>query len=445
VQKMLAEIWSQVLGIRQAIIGIDTNFFELGGNSLNAIRLGAKIHKVSNVKVPLTEVFRTPTIRGLAQYIHSAAQERYAAIQPVDKREYYSLSSAQERLYIIHWMDMESTAYNMPQFISFRESPSVELLEATFLKLINRHENLRTSFHMLDNHPVQRIHEKVAFTIENLGHSQNSFVRPFDLSVAPLLRVGLTKTTDGNHILMVDMHHIISDGISMVVLNEDFMALYEGKTLPPLRIQYKDFAQWQNSEKQTERICNQATYWLNQFEGEIPVLQIPIDYPRPVVQSFEGSRFGFRLSEKASHGLKAVALETGSTLFMVLLSLTTILMSKLSGQEDIVIGAPIAGRRHADLEKIIGMFVNTLSLRNYPGAGKVAKDFLIEVKERTLSAFENQEYQFDDLVEQLPVERDTGRNPLFDVLFTLNNFDTRPTLSHAAEVLNVTPLPAQSP
>ncbi|MCP5052514.1 MAG: amino acid adenylation domain-containing protein, partial [bacterium] len=433
----LAQLWSEVLGVEESIIGINSNFFELGGHSLRATIMVSRIHKILNVKVPLTEVFRTPTIRGLSQYIHSAAQERYATIEPVEKREYYGLSSTQKRLYIIQQMDLGNIAYNMPQFIPFEKMTSLEKLEEAFIKLINRHESLRTSFHMLDTQPVQKVHDHAEFSIEHredsLEHSDlQSFVRPFDLSRAPLLRVELATTGKGRDILMVDMHHIISDGISMDVLRTDFLELYEGKTLPPLRIQYKDFTRWQNSEQQTERISNQTTYWLNQFEGEIPVLQLPVDYPRPVVQSFEGSSFDFQLSAEDIYGLRAIALETGATLFMVLLLLTNILMFKLSGQEDIVIGTPIAGRRHADLEKIIGMFVNTLNMRNYPRSHMTIKGFLQEVKERTLKAFENQECQFDDLVEQLPVERDTGRNPLFDVLFTLNNLNTAPASGNTA-------------
>ncbi|MCP5050062.1 MAG: hypothetical protein GY940_23050, partial [bacterium] len=258
------------------------------------------------------------------------------------------------------------------------------------------------------------------------------FVRPFDLSHAPLLRVKLMETDEGIHILLVDMHHIISDGVSMGVLRTDFIALYEERILPPIRVQYKDFSQWQNSRSETGTIKNQESYWRDEFAGEIPVLQLPLDYPRPPVQRFEGGGFNFPLSAGDNRGLRAVALETGSTLFMVLLSLTIVLLAKLSGQEDIIIGTPVAGRRHADLEKIIGMFVNTLALRNYPGGRKTIKEFLQEVKERTLNAFENQEYQFEDLVEQLAVARDAGRNPLFDVMFILNEINTGPAAGEAA-------------
>ncbi|MCP5049569.1 MAG: amino acid adenylation domain-containing protein, partial [bacterium] len=443
----LARLWSEVLGIGQSIIGIDSNFFALGGHSLKATIIVSKIHKTLNVKVPLMEVFRTPTIRGLAQYIHAAARERYAAIEPAEKREYYVLSSAQKRMYILNRMDLESIVYNIPYFFPLEQAPPVEILEESFIQLINRHESLRTSFHMIHNQPVQKVHDQVEFEMEYFdgGMPQRDFIRPFDLSHAPLLRVGLEKTGEGKYILMVDMPHIISDGISMELLRKDFAALVEGKILSPLRIQYKDFSRWQISQTETGDIQNQESYWLKEFEHEIPVLNLPTDFLRPAIQSFEGAGIDFQLSEKDSQTLKTAALENGCTLFMVLLALTTILLSKLSGQEDVVIGTPIAGRRHADLEKIIGMFVNTLAFRNYPDGTKSVKEFIEEVKKRALDAFGNQEYPFEELVGTLDIKRDAGRNPLFDVMLMLNNINTGPGAGDTAAAYAAIDSQPQSP
>ncbi|MCU0290337.1 MAG: amino acid adenylation domain-containing protein, partial [Acidobacteria bacterium] len=328
--------------------------------------------------------------------------------------------------------------------------PDIERFEESFKKLIKRHESLRTSFHMIEDQPVQKVHDKVEFKIEYKDlatdklpqHGQTrtltevfgptffqkgGFVRPFDLSHAPLLRVGLIKEKGDRHFLMVDMHHIISDGVSHEVLVKEFLALQEGKVLPPLRLQYKDFAQWQNGSKEVDRLHQQMQYWLIEFEGEIPVLELPTDYPRPISQSFAGNNMDFEISSEDTRDLKAVALKCGATLFMVLAAAVNILLSKLSGQEEIIIGTPIAGRRHADLEKIIGMFVNTLALRNYPNGEQTFTEFLGDIKERTLLVFENQEYPFEALVDKLSLKRDVGRNPLFDVMFVLQNIDTRST------------------
>ncbi|HLP62056.1 MAG TPA: amino acid adenylation domain-containing protein, partial [Candidatus Deferrimicrobium sp.] len=248
-----------------------------------------------------------------------------------------------------------------------------------------------------------------------------SFIRPFALSHAPLLRMGLLKLAQEKYMLLVDMHHIISDGMSTQVLVQDFSALYEGKNLPGINGHYKDYAEWQNREKVNKKIRAQGDYWEKVYEGEIPVLDLPADYPRPVVKSFAGDSITFKIDHETFNALKVLALEMGATPYIVLLALYNVLLAKLSGQEEIIIGSPVAGRSHADLEKIIGMFVNTLAFRNYPSGEKRFIDFLEEVKEITLKGFENQEYPYEDLIEKIIVNRDVSRNPLFDTMFVLQN------------------------
>jgi amino acid adenylation domain-containing protein len=432
VEKMLQEIWSQVLGIEKVKISVHNDFFQLGGHSLKVTQLVSRIYKTLNVKIPLAEVFDHPTIRGLAEYINKSAAENFVALKPVEKKEYYKLSSTQKRLYILQQLDIDNTGYNMPGTIKLNIDVDIPKLEQTFRALIERHESLRTSFEKVDDIPVQKIVDQVPFEIEHYTSSGCSsgdlspaaiirdFVQPFDLAKAPLIRVGLLNTP-GENILMVDMHHIISDGISHIRLEEEFTAIYNENELPPLRLQYKDYAEWQNSPGQQQKIKDQGQYWLDICSSELPVLDLPIDFPRPAVQGFEGDSINFELSRLEREHLARIADETGTTLFMVILSIYNVLLSKWSGQEDIVIGTPIAARRHPDLEGIIGMFVNMLALRNFPSGYKTFKEFLKEVKEKTLEAYENQEYQFEDLVDRLSVRRDTSRNPLFDVVF--NYFD----------------------
>ncbi|MCU0288321.1 MAG: amino acid adenylation domain-containing protein, partial [Acidobacteria bacterium] len=434
IEKKLVEIWNEILNLSfdsDVCIGIDDNFFELGGHSLKATVLASRIHKELNAIVPLGEIFKTPTIRGLAEFIRGTAKEIYESIIPVEEKEYYALSFAQRRMYILQQIALNSTTYNMPEIIPLPGEVAIDKLEESFQKLIKRHESLRTSFHMIEDQFLQKVHREVDFKIEKYeGAAVNRFVRPFDLSRAPLLRVAvLKKNPDDRACLAVDMHHIISDGISSRVLKEDFIALDqgEGKDLPALRIQYKDFAEWQNSPKEVERLQRQMMYWLKEFEGEIPVLEIPTDYPRPISQSFAGESVRFELADEVTRALNAVAIQGGATLFMVLASALNVLLAKLSGQEDVIIGTPNAGRRHSDLEKIIGMFVNTLALRNYPTGEQTFTEFLGETKERVLMVFENQEYPFEELVDKLSLKRDMGRNPLFDVMFVLQNITTGST------------------
>ncbi|UCH92667.1 MAG: amino acid adenylation domain-containing protein, partial [Candidatus Aminicenantes bacterium] len=447
IETQLVKIWSEVLNISNDI-SIDDNFFELGGHSLKATRLISKLNQTFHVNVPLAEVFRIPTIKELAEYIKGCKKEIHIPIEPVETKEYYALSSAQERLYILQQMDPAGIGYNIPLAIELKGETDRDRLEKVFRELIEHHESLRTSFHLIENKPVQKIHQEVEFEIEyhsaqrtaqsaelkeercapgalRFASTIKDFVRPFDLSRAPLIRAGLVRIKDQNHILMVDMHHIISDGTSMGVLVKNFTALYKGEILPGLKIQYKDYARWQNLQKESQLLKKQKKYWLTKFDtpGEIPVLDLPTDFTRPAAQSFAGGVWPFTIGKKETGKLKEIAVTGETTLYTVLLTLFNVLLAKLAGQEEIIVGSPIAARKHADLEQIIGMFVNTLAQRNYPAGEKTIKEFLQEVKTNTLNAQENQDYPFEDLVEHLAINRDVSRNPLFDVMLTLQNID----------------------
>ncbi|UCH97042.1 MAG: amino acid adenylation domain-containing protein, partial [Candidatus Aminicenantes bacterium] len=470
IQKKLVDIWAEVLGrdgshasqLRESISSED-DFFELGGHSLKATLMTAKIHKELKVKIPLAEVFRIPTLKDLSEYIRRMEKNKYAVIEAAENKEYYKLSSAQQRLYVLQQMKLDSTAFNVPQVVTLRGELDQEKLEGTSRKLIQRHESFRTSFKMVNQIPVQKIHEKVEFEIEfyNLAtedtekknyklqntnykqipnskfqipneketeshHSSKNqiihhFIRPFDLSQPPLLRVGLIKIGQNRHILMVDIHHIITDGTSMDLYTREFMALYSEKTLPSMKLQYKDFSEWKNSAREIKVIKKQEAYWLKLFAGEIPVLNLPTDYDRPVYWNFEGNDLNFELGEEETASIKTLASQEGATLYMILLAIYNVLIYKISGQEDIIVGTAVAGRRHADLEPIVGMFVNILAMKNHPREDKTFKTFLEDVKNTTLAAYENQDYQFDDLVDKLTLNRDVNRHPLFSTEFGLQN------------------------
>ncbi|NBI30602.1 non-ribosomal peptide synthetase, partial [Chengkuizengella marina] len=252
-----------------------------------------------------------------------------------------------------------------------------------------------------------------------------AFIEPFDLSQAPLFRVKLIQTALEKHLFVFDMHHIISDGTSMNLLIQDFIQLYEGIDLPDLRIQYKDFAVWQNEMFATKEMEKQKQYWLAQFSDELPVLNLPTDYMRPSIQSFEGDHLHFKLDKMITTKLGELAKETNTTLYMILLAIYTILLSKYAGQEDIIVGSPTAGRTHVDTEPVVGMFVNTLVIRNAAEADKTFTSFLTEVKENTLRAMENENYPLEDLLESLNLTRDMSRNPLFSVMFNMLNIEMK--------------------
>ncbi|MGE5343722.1 MAG: amino acid adenylation domain-containing protein [Candidatus Omnitrophota bacterium] len=442
-EKKLAKIWSEVLGMNPENVSVHSNFFHLGGHSLKAMMLVSRINRDLNANVTLRDVFKYPTIRQLGQSINGSNVSQFASINKAEEKEYYVLSSSQKRMYYLHRMDEQGVGYNMSFFAILDGAIDKEKFEDTFRRVIRRHESLRTSFHLINNEPVQRIQHTVEFEIDYVLSKPKtkvfgptffqkggppeamikSFIRSFELSHAPLIRVALLKETDKTHLFMVDMHHIISDGTSVNILINDFIALYKGDELTEPAIRYNDFAEWQNTDAYRKWLKPQEDFWLNEFEGDIPVLELPIDDVRPSIQRFEGNRIDFEVSAEVTEKVKKLALETDTTLYMVLLALYHIFLSNLSGREDMVIGTPAAGRRHTDLEKIIGMFVNTLPLR-MDSAGELSfVGFLHEVKEKTLQAFENQDYPYDELIEHLNLNRDAGRNPLFDTMFALQNMD----------------------
>ncbi|HEU4962493.1 MAG TPA: amino acid adenylation domain-containing protein, partial [Bacilli bacterium] len=428
IEAKLVEIFQEVLDVEG--VGIEHDFFELGGHSLKATVLISKIHKELHVELPLSEVFTNSKIKELARYVQTAEQNAYAAIRPIAEQAYYPTSSAQKRLYILGQLEGAGTSYNMPGAMMVEGDLDTERLDQAFRQLIGRHETLRTSFEMVDDEIVQRVHSDVPFAIRVKEAAEEQaetliaeFVQPFDLNQAPLLRVELVKLAADRHLLLFDMHHIISDGVSIGVLIREFVALYQGDDLSLLRVQYKDFSAWQNEWFESEAMQADERYWLDTFAGSVPVLDMPTDFPRPIVQSFEGSSITVELGRELTNRLHALAKETGSTLYMVLLAAYNTLLSKYTGQEDIVVGSPIAGRPHADLQGLIGMFVNTLAMRNRPVSELTFREFLASVKENALQAYEHQGYPFEQLVEQLDIPRDLSRNPLFDTLFVLQNAD----------------------
>ncbi|WP_156483870.1 non-ribosomal peptide synthetase, partial [Metabacillus fastidiosus] len=428
VEEKLLSIWQDILGVKK--VGINQHFFEVGGHSLKATTMISRIHKELKVEVPLRQIFQTPTIKGIGEFITSTKESIYSSIKKVEEKEYYPLSSAQRRLFILNQIEGSGVSYNMPFAMKIKGDFDVNQFEMAFRKLIERHEALRTSFAMVDGEPVQKIEKNVDFKVayrkadvDRADDIINEFVRPFDLVKAPLLRVEILNLTEDEHLIMLDMHHIISDGVSMGILTQDLTNLYEGKELTPISLQYKDYSAWQKELYAKEEMKKQEAFWINVFQEEIPVLNLPTDFKRPLKQSVEGSQYSFELNSTLTEKLNRIAKENGVTMYMLLLASYTTLLSKYSDQEDIVVGSPIAGRPHDDLKHIVGLFVNTLAMRNFPKGKKTFRDYLKEVKENALKAYENQDYPFDELVEKLDIKRDMSRSALFDTMFILQNLE----------------------
>ncbi|MCP4158323.1 MAG: non-ribosomal peptide synthetase, partial [bacterium] len=371
-ERALAKIWSEVLDLEEEKIAVNVNFFEIGGHSLNAMSLVSKIHKEFNSKINLKEIFGNPTIETQAKIIGNALKDKFIAVETVEKKEYYQLSPAQKRLYVLHCIAPESLSYNMPQAVFIEGKLSREQFEEIFKRMIGRHESFRTSLCLVNRKPVQKINKDVEFKLDYDALEEadgdrdipvdmliKDFVRVFDLAQAPLIRVKLIKTGEKKHLLLVDIHHIISDARSGNILLQEFVEMLLGKVLPVPRVQYKDFARWQNRrlEGKEGNIKEQEEYWLELFKGNIPVLEIPTDYPRPEIQQFEGDNVCFTIENNLYNRLNQRINESGTTLYIFLSTILFLLLYKYTGQEDIVIGTPVSGRQHIDLERIIGMFV----------------------------------------------------------------------------------------
>ncbi|MED2795981.1 condensation domain-containing protein [Bacillus wiedmannii] len=427
----LVGIWQDVLSLDQQI-GVHDNFFELGGHSLRATSVISNVHKQFNVEIPLKEIFSNQTIAELAIYIDQASESLYKSIEQVEEKEYYPLSSAQKRMYFINQFEENDISYNMPAVLELTGVVDRVQLERVFRLLIERHEAFRTMFKIVDDTPVQVIQQNVNFNInyqeienEKIDEVVDAFIKPFNLSEAPLFRVGLFNVDVDKHILVVDVHHIISDGMSIQLLIEEFSKLYSGEVLEEPKIHYKDYAVWQNNIFNSNKMKQQAMYWKEQFKGNVPILKLPTDYPRPRISSHKGNSVTFQVSQEVTEKLKLIGKHQNATLYMVLLAAYNTLLYKYTGQEEIVVGSPVVGRPHADLQHIVGMFVNTLALKNRPNGNKSFAEFLTEVRETTLDAFKHQDYPFEELIEELGISRDVSRNPLFDTMFVLHNIDEK--------------------
>jgi amino acid adenylation domain-containing protein len=436
-ERELVDIWSEVLGIEAESIGIDAGFFDLGGHSLKAVILISKIHQRFHKKIPLQEIFKKQTIRQLADLARDGDGHTFAAIPPAEPMAVYPLSSAQKRLYFLWQLDKQGTSYNLVQLAQLKGNLDRNRLEETFRQLIRRHESLRTAFVLRDNLPAQKILPEAEFFLryEEMAESDvkafaASFIKPFDLASAPLFEAALLKVEDNRYILVVNMHHIISDGTSQTILMREFMELYSGRELEPLGIQYKDFSQWQHTQLTEEGtvLKQQEQYWLERFQDGVPLLNLPGDFPRPPKKSFDGHRLEFFMEADQLQALKKMAQSNQCTLFMVLLAIYNVLLYTLSGQTDLVVGTPVAGRHHADLQSLIGMFVNMLPLRNRLDPRESFTTFLQTVRQTSTGAFANQDYKLEDLAATLDGSSDQSRNPLFDAVLTLQNMDI-PTIT----------------
>jgi amino acid adenylation domain-containing protein len=444
VEELLAGIWAEVLKVER--VGVHEDFFELGGHSLLITRLVSRAQAHFGVELPLKLFFESATVAGQAAEVEAALRSERGLqsppVVPVPRAGNLPLSFSQQRLWFLHELEPSTSAYNIPTAVRLKGRLDGAALGRTLDEVVRRHEILRTSYGTVEGQPVQVVAPAggVKLALTDLGglpepERESRLLRlaaeeargPFDLARGPLLRAALVRLAADEHVLLLTLHHIVSDGWSQGVLVREVGALYEAFTegrespLEELPVQYADFAHWQRRWLAGEVLERHLGYWRRQLGGRLPALELPSDRPRPEVQSFRGASLTLVLPAGLGESLGAVCRREGVTLFMLLLAAFKVLLYRYTGQEDVVIGSPIANRNRIEVEGLIGFFVNTLALRTDLSGDPTFRDLLGRVREVTLGAYAHQDMPFELLVEELQPERSLSRNPLFQVMFQLEN------------------------
>lgn len=463
-EELLATIWADVLGVTQ--VGAFDNFFELGGHSLLGVKLQSRLRDALQNEIPLKLLFESPILAEFALEIEkfqiSSDGIEAPPIEPVSREEALPLSFAQQRLWFLDQLEPNSPFYNIPAALEISGALNVTALEKSINEIVKRHESLRTIFKSRSGKPYQEIlpEAPVVLEVQDLSgmetEEQENHIqklareeaqKPFNLSEGPLFRVSLVKTGETAHVIFFNMHHIISDGWSVNVLVKEVAECYphfdknEAPDLPPLPVQYADFAHWQQNWLKNEVLENQLEYWKTELAESSFILELPTDRPRPAVQTFQGATISRSFSEKLRGYLVKLSQTEGSTLFMTLLAAYQTLLFRHTGQANFNVGTPHANRNRLETENLIGFFVNTLVIPARFEGNPTFKQILKQVRQATLGAYTHQDLPFEMLVEALQPERDLSHTPIFQVMFVLQNM---PMQQLELPGLTFTPFSAES-
>ncbi len=438
---LLCQVWKQVLEHER--IGTEDNFFDLGGHSLKAIQLITHLQRDHQKQLTLQQIFEFPTVGQMAEVLCSITSDTDAlSLQPLEKAPHYPVSHAQHRLWILSQIDPDSTVYNISAAYRLKGDLDVNALECSLQEMLQRHESLRTTFVSLHGEPQQQIHEHLQLQVdhqdlmseESPESTARAYLRqqsaiPFRLDQGPLLRVSLLKLSKEDHVLFTNVHHIVFDEWSADIFLEEWEALYlENQTRPtqasdlwePLQIQYKEFADWQNRVLAGSQGDEDMRYWTEKLTAPFPILDLPVDFPRPAVKTYQGTTSRFSFSPALTETIKNFSREQGTSLFITMTAMVKLLLFRYTGQDDIIVGTPVANRNHADLENQVGFYLNTLALRDQVNPHDQVLEFLQQVKHTTLEAQEHGELPFDQLLETVVTKTVPGREPLFDVMVVQN-------------------------
>jgi len=422
---ILADIWEEVLNVRP--LSRYDNFFDIGGDSMSIIYVANHVTNYFKSNVSLKEVYENPTLNAYALLIDKTLEKSYTPIKHSSPMKDYPASAGQKRIFLLNDIDNTSIVYNMPGAVKITGKFDIARFKQALNKIINLHATLRTGFYIRNGELRQKTYKNTPIKIgihkcnqEALNKTLRKFIQPFEIAHPPLIRVEYVKLDETEHVVFIDMHHIISDGISYEMIFKQLSLLYSGAKISPCELHYSDYALWQKEYLLSEAIQNQRDYWLNHLSGELPTLSLRSDHPRKTHQNFKGRRTSIKMPKKFCNEIHKYAKTKGLTTYTVMLGAFYILMARYSGQDDIIIGTPTSGRSRPELLSMIGMFVNTLALRAHPHADKKCTDFLTEIKKIVIDGMINQDYPFELLVNDLKIQRDLSHNPLFDIFFAYN-------------------------
>ncbi|MEM9920527.1 MAG: amino acid adenylation domain-containing protein [Bacteroidota bacterium] len=424
----LLNIWHQILGDKP--ISVEENFNKVGGNSLSIMRLIARIYTEFEVRITLVELFNNLTIRKQASFIRSKTTDNALVISKAAEKSAYRLSAAQERIFFNYKLDASNTAYNIPMAWEIKGHPDLEKLKAVLQKLVQRHESFRTSFKSEGGKVTQVVQDAVDIELAQIDCSDkdadeaiSAFVRPFDLERAPLLRAAIIQAKDNRRFFAVDVHHIVCDGMSQMILFADFAKLYNDETLVPLSIQYKDFAEWEYDLRQSENYNSYKGFWMGKFKSQVPDFNFPLSNKKVDQEKADGQFLDFSIAKNTIDPLLKSLAEKNVTNFSSLFSVFYLYLAQFSGQDDMVIGINSTGRIQQELEKVVGMFAKTLPIRYAMNMNDSFKNFAEQVHKELVQANSNQSFDLIDLISGLNNIKADRVEDLFKVMFVYQNFE----------------------
>nr|BFF38250.1 hypothetical protein BACY1_00550 [Tenacibaculum mesophilum] len=425
-QENLQLIWSNILDLNIDQIGIADNFFKIGGNSLKAMQLQNAICKAVGKEIVLSKILAAPTIKELSELIEKSKQVKFAKIKHIGFQEYYPLSPEQTRLYLLQRIQEQSTAYNMVYVAEVFGELEAKKVQYALQTLIEKHTILRTYFEFNEGKPIQKIHDSLTINLEffkgeSIDDALSKFVRPFNLEKAPLIRAGIQEHNGIFH-LLIDVHHIICDGVSVGILMDQFSNMYNGLNIDTPKIRYVDYVSWfHNGLEDIKKKSKQ--FWMNQLKDQVMTKDLPTDFRRGAATNNEGAVVTQYLNADSFKSLQELSFQNGTTPYITTFTILSLLLHEVYDNDNINIGTTMAGRRHADLENMVGMFVNTMVINSKRNQENTFQDVLASFNEKITSSIEHPYYSYEELMDDLQITRENGRNPLFDVMYTYQNFN----------------------